>query len=35
MLACIVNGPFPTPMGPLVVAQDPSGGVFLAVQYNG
>lgn len=31
----VVNGPFPTPMGPMVVAQDPSGGVFLAVQYNG
>lgn len=30
----VVNGPFPTPMGPLVVAQDPSGGVFLAMQSN-
>ena len=30
----VVNGPFPSPMGPLAVLQDPSGGVFLAVQPN-
>ena len=30
----VINGPFPTPLGQMIVAADPAGGVFLVHDYS-